>query len=253
MGDSAKGNMGFHSRTSLKARVLAEETATPLTAIASTSEGMTDAQLRDAMQKLEADPEDLALRATLLGHYLKLRNRTQSDIEARREQVLWMIQHRPAERLTGSPFCLIQPRFDPDGYSAGKQLWKKQADMPGASADVFGNAATFVMLQDAEAAEELLKRAEAAEPTDPRWPLDLAELYQLATRTQPGAKPRDKTDQSRKALIEYEKSLALAQDPEEHFYFLTRIPKTAFDAGDIVRAAEYATKLLAEAQHFEDD
>jgi tetratricopeptide (TPR) repeat protein len=197
--------------------------------------------------KVKADPDDAESRARLLGYYFLHQSSGRNIIEARREQILWMIRNRPADRFTGSPFCEIEPAIDPDGYVAAKELWKQQVEKPSLPTAVLEHAANFLSLQDPQAAEDLLKRAESAEPTDPQWPEDLAELL---SRPSPTIKPAEQLNRAHLVLTEYEKALALSKTPENRFYILTALPKAAFADGNNAKAADYAKQLLAQAQNF---
>jgi hypothetical protein len=135
---------------------------------------------------LAGHPDDLDMRARLLGFYfraaLKLAG-PEATIAARRRHVLWLIEHHPASEAAGLPQATIDPAghrlADKDGYGQAAKLWIEQAQRHGSDVAVLGNAARFFMLPDKARAEALLKQAQRAAPDDSRWPGQLGYLYAL--------------------------------------------------------------------------
>jgi tetratricopeptide (TPR) repeat protein len=215
--------------------------------------GLSEAQANALEEKVKGEPDDADSRAQLLWYYFNKQITQPATIEARRAHVLWMIHNRPADHFTGSPPCSIEFEIDPVGYAAAKELWEQQAVNTPRSAAVLGNAAAFMRMHDPADAEDLLKRAESADPTDPHWPEDLAEFAELHLRLSSASQPGDPLDRARFVLGEYEKAYALSKTPEERFYHLTPLPKAAFACGDNAKATDYARQLLVQAENFKRD
>jgi beta-lactamase regulating signal transducer with metallopeptidase domain len=144
----------------------------------------------DQAAQLEADwrkaPEDLQKLETLLVFYRPdFSGRPVPDaaarIAARRQLILWLIEHHPENDLARSinARIFIEPSEwlrDPDGYAAAKALWLRQSDRLDASAAVLGNAATFLDVSDKPIAERLLLRAQAKDARG-EWTARLGALY----------------------------------------------------------------------------
>jgi tetratricopeptide (TPR) repeat protein len=106
-------------------------------------------------------------------------------VAARRAHILWLIEHHPDSYLAGSVEARIfsrdlEPFFpgDPVGYAQAKAVWLSQANRPGASSVVLGNAAYFLEATDQPLAEDLLLRARVMDPTGP-WAARLGRFYAL--------------------------------------------------------------------------
>jgi tetratricopeptide (TPR) repeat protein len=106
---------------------------------------------------------------------------------------------------------------------------------------ILGNAAAYFLLFDRATAEDLLKKAQAIEPQNPRWSEQLGHLYALTAQSQPG------TNSAAKALAEFEKAQTQTGAPAPEFYKLVDLAKMAFSAGDMEKARTYATELLRQA------
>jgi tetratricopeptide (TPR) repeat protein len=214
----------------------------------SKSDHLTAAEAQALEAKIKANPDDAQLRAQLLGYYFFLQTPTASAIVARQEQILWMIRNHADDRFAGSPFCGIDPATDPDGYVAAKELWKQQAEKPLRAVAVVENEFRFLMVPDPELAEELVKRAATADPNNPLWHENLAEIYSSPA---PTTKPAEEA--GRNALAEMEKAYVLTKAPDNRFYILTDLPTAAMACGDNVKTTDYAKQLLAQAPRFKHD
>ncbi len=135
---------------------------------------------------LKSNPDDLSARTRLLGYYIGPSIRLSGPavtIEARRRHILWIIQNRPEAEVAGLPEATIDPLGHPladkEGYRQARALWLEQAEKYKSNTSVLGNAAKFFQLHDKELAEDLLKRAQALDPSNPVWPARLGYLYGL--------------------------------------------------------------------------
>jgi hypothetical protein len=228
----------------------ASSSAAPINFDFRKSSALTDAEAHALEDSIKANPEDAASRAILLGYYFIHQSSQRGDVDARRDQILWMVGNRPADHFSGTPFCQIVPTTDPEGYAAARTLWRQQTEKFSQSAAVLANAAECLSLQDAGAATELYKRAEMVDPNNPDWPQDLAYLY---WRQEPATNPSDQLERRRKALAEFERCYALSTAPDDRFYSLTPLPNAAVDSGDNAKATAYAKQLLLQAESCKDD
>jgi hypothetical protein len=240
---------GAAAETPATAPVVKEIPAADLFATARSSFEMAAPDVQALEERLKANPEDAVTRAGLLGHLMGQQFNS-AVFPERRALILWMIRNRPADSLSGSPYCQITPMVDPEGYVAAEVAWKQLAANASASPAVLGNAADFLSYNDPAASAKLLRRAESADPENWHWPRQLADLQ---THLMSTARPVDHGELARFALAEYEKALSLCKTPWDRFLRLEPLPNAAFDCGDDVKAAKYAKQLLAEAENFKSD
>ena len=80
---------------------------------------------------------------------------------------------------------LVDPVGDPDGYAQGKDLWLAQVAKMTQSAPVLANAGRYFQTTDPRQAQDFFQKAIAADPTNPVWPNDLANLYVEALHRAP--------------------------------------------------------------------
>lgn len=195
------------------------------------------AQLEDHLSK---EPGDMEARTKLLGYYQMRRFGPDGNPTKRNENILWIIQHHPEAEIAGLPQTFIDPKLDASGYEQAKTAWLDAVKQHPQNASVLGNAAHFFLISEHKQAEELLEKAIQAAPDDPKWADKLAEVHTLA-----GA---DKSaDEGRKALEQLERAQKLDNRPLSRFYRLDKLAKAAYAAGDLQKASQYASDLLAQA------
>ena len=127
---------------------------------------------------------------------------------------------------------------DPALYAQHKAQWLARVEAMPQNVDVLEGAADFFIILDRPLAKDLLERARALEPDNPRWVEKLAQLHRL------NAARGDETE-ARLALTEMERAYAMPLASRSTL--LTSLPAAAFDAGDIPKARAYAEQLLNEA------
>lgn len=197
-------------------------------------------------------PDNFAARKTLIEYYFvaKLGTDDPKLEERRQEHVFWLIEHRPESMIAGSPEAGILP-FDSsgntEGYQHGKELWLDQVNQHPDKPQILKNAARFVLLWDRKLARELLEKALLIDPNDPDASSALAQSYQLDSMS--AKSPKEKAAFAEKALSAGEKGLQNA-DKENKFYELEKLAPSAFEAGDMAKAEQYATELLQMAPEF---
>lgn len=114
----------------------------------------------EVLKSLEAAPENINARATLLAYYAygKL-PKTQELRQARLEQIAWLVQNAPESALWASPLLQInaqgEPLRDPSGYARVRELWLKQASSNREDDEIIGHAADFLKIADPEKSLEL--------------------------------------------------------------------------------------------------
>jgi len=203
--------------------------------------------VEDAQQleeTLKHKPEDLSIRAQLLGYYSSRHLRSEWIDGIAEREVLWVIEHHPEARLAGLPYAQFDANSNPSAYQAGATLWKQQVSVRTNEAPVLRNAANYFLLQDPTFAEELLKKGAALEPQNPEWPSALGHLYLLGVRSKTTEEAKRATAA---ALDQYERAYALTPEAYKS-YLLTDLAKTSFEVGDTSKARMYAEKMLQEAQ-----
>jgi hypothetical protein len=107
---------------------------------------LTAAEAHALGEIAKTNPDDVRIRAGLLGYFFFQQGNDPDSIVARRDLILWMIRNHADDRFAGSPYCRIDPRIDREGYIAGKELWRQQIDKSPQSAAVIENAALFLTL-----------------------------------------------------------------------------------------------------------
>ena len=198
---------------------------------------------------LQAAPEDLSIRAKLIGYYCGQFGQRQAR-QACQLHVLWVIRNHPEAELAGTHyFCLLQP-LDGEACEQAAKLWKQQTARHPTDPSVLGNAAAFFLLGDATLTEELLKKGEALEPANPRWPERLGQVYSLYPQpaSEPHAARRDAD-----ALAAYERAYARTAGDLPKSYLLSYLAASAFDAGSLDKAKAYAELALDAARRWPSD
>src|ERR1035438_9721575 len=133
-------------------------------------------------ETLKHKPEDLSIRARLLGYYSSRHLRSEWNDGIAEREVLWLIDHPREARLAALPYAQFDPNSNASAYQDGATLWKKEVSIHTNEAPVLRNAANYFLLHDRPIAEDLLKKGAALEPQNPEWPSALAHLYLLGSR-----------------------------------------------------------------------
>ena len=218
-----------------------------------TFEGKTTAKDAAALEEgLRTKPDNQAAREKLIDYYFRegIRSRTSEPEEKREEHVFWLIEHHPESEFAGSPEAGILPMGftgSIEGYQRGKQLWLEAVVQHADDAAVLRNAAQFLNLVDAKVARNLLEKTLALQPNDAEASSMLAESYEHERMR--ADSPEEKEELSRKAVSIRERGLESA-DAEQRFYELADLATSAYEAGDTVKAQQYAFELLASADSF---
>ncbi|MFI5166642.1 MAG: tetratricopeptide repeat protein [Thermoanaerobaculales bacterium] len=205
------------------------------------------AQALEAALKLA--PDDLSIRTKLMGYYWG-QFRSTSARRARQQHVFWVIQNHPEAAIAGVPEGTLDPHLDGEAYEQAAALWKQQVAGHPADPAILGNAAAFFLLYDATLAENLLKKGEALEPANPRWPQRLGQLYSLHSHA---AGEPDASKRVADALAAYERAYARTAGDLSKSYLLPSLAAAAFDAGSMDKAKSYADFALDAAKRWPSD
>ena len=127
---------------------------------------LTDAQAPEMESELAAQPDNLDLRAQLLGYYGKRQYDKNADNTARNAHILWLIANRPDAPIAGLPCAQIDLPLNADAYAQAKNLWLEQAARHPEKVAVLNNAAHFFTQSDRDIADELFGKAQALEPEE---------------------------------------------------------------------------------------
>ena len=199
----------------------------------------TAQEIQEVEEAVKADPEDVRSRVQLIAYYGFRSDDSEPARASYLTHMLWLIEHHPDGDYFLRPLPFLS-KTDPAGAQELRALWMKQIEVHPGNAMILGNAANFYLLVDRSLAEDLLKRAEAADPQNPRWVLALAQLYALRMHRGPEARHAGQL-----ALAEMEKLPPVS--PTGEYSNLDSLAKMAFAAGDLVKATKYAEALLKEA------
>jgi tetratricopeptide (TPR) repeat protein len=160
-----------------------------------------------------------------------------------REHVLWVIKNAPETEVAANPYCRIDRITDREGYAQGKQLWQEQVESHPDTVQILDHAAQFFVLGDKELAESYLKRAQQLDPANARWSERLGQLYSL----------RGGTADAASSFSEYEKAQTADTSGMTRYYRLASLSKSAYAAGEIDKASQYATELLQLVEQYPRD
>jgi hypothetical protein len=157
-------------------------------------------------ETLKHSPEDLAIRAKLLGYYSSPHLRSEWINGIRQREILWIIEHHPEARLAGLPYTWLDPILDSTTYQDGAKLWKQQVSNHTNEPPVLRNAANFFQIHDRPLTENLLKKGAALEPKNPEWPNALGHLYLLGASSKT---PEEAKSAAVSALDQYKRAFVL--------------------------------------------
>ena len=206
-----------------------------------TGRGLNSEQVASLEENLLIDPNDMTSRMQLLGYYGPPRSLSDDPAKAaKRRHVLWFTRNAADSEVLGHPEARIDHIFDSEGYSEAKKAWMEQLEGEPENATRLGNAADFFLFGDRRTSIELLKRSQALDPSNPKWPKELGHTYGLAAHLGSGA-----IDQkiSEMELEQLEKAYALS-DESGRDSLLEDLAKAAFAADQLDKGRRYAELML---------
>ncbi len=223
---------------------------------------LPDAKATDLESQVTGSNDELALRLLLIGYYFLGQRHSKAAEAARLSHILWLIEHAPAFKTVGTPYCFVFSKSDPEGYERAKQLWLSRIQTCPRDTAILANAAQFFTLNDTTLSEKLLTQGEALEPENPHWPEQLGRLYSLKSR---GCNEQD-TTLAAKSFAAYENAEQVRSSQEapkdkddddearailSRLHALPALARSAFDACEFEQAANYASELLEMANNTE--
>jgi hypothetical protein len=200
-------------------------------------------------RKLEEDvnarPNDLTERSKLLGYYFHRCHSFEKARVSRQQHLLWLIRNHPEAPILRTAFAILDPDLDGAAYEEGKKAWLEQVARRPKNTSILGGAAGYLLVYDAATAERLYKRAEAAAPRNHEWPEHLGRLYEMKLASKRGT---DRVEIAMDSMDAYERSLQRINDDQQREAVLCRVAIVAFEAGEVVKADDYAIRLLRQAE-----
>jgi hypothetical protein len=216
---------------------------------------------------LEDTPEDLDVRARLIGHYhargaeefaaapigqmaTTWGGQLPSKL-AKAAHVLWLAEHAPRAPLARHEAARLG-RHETAYYQAAA-IWRRHAESGPPDATLIAHAIAFFRFNNDSLVETLLARAEAAFPDDPRWRALRREqrAHELASfHRQPEGSGHD-LPRAEQALAEMEALLRDLEPDNVHVPMLREAAaQLSLRLGRLDRARRHAEMLLAlEAGH----
>jgi hypothetical protein len=207
----------------------------------------TKLSVEDAQQleeTLKHTPEDLSIRAKLLGYYSSRHQHSEWIDGIREREVLWLIEHHPEARLAGLPYAQFNANSNPSAYEEGAKLWKQQIAVRSNEPPVLRNAANYFLLSDHPLAKVLFEKCAVLDPWNPEWHSMLGALYSVDFT---GKKSPEAKIAAAAALDQYERAYALTAN-EYKSYLLDDMTRCAFAADETNKARMYAEQSLQAAQ-----
>jgi len=194
--------------------------------------------------QVKAAPGDVEARTRLLGYYMQRAFSSPEARAARQQHILWLIRNRPDAAVLDTPFARLDRIMDGSAYEDGKKAWLEQVERQPQDAALLGRAAGYLQLHDSAMAEDLYRRAEAAEPQNAQWSAELGHLYQRGISRETGEVRETK---AKAALAAYEQSLQRVKEEEvvDRRSLLSDAARMALEVGDLAKASGYADELLA--------
>ena len=148
---------------------------------------LTLEQVAELERVVAANPDDLRATEKLITFYSQRGQKLMGWNEmlaARRPHILRMIAQHPESGLVRWPYVR---RLDPDGYDQARALWLAHTERPDVSTHVLSEAATFFERSEKPLAEQLLLRAQAADPDGPTPRVAVSGVYRLPWARRLGA------------------------------------------------------------------
>lgn len=139
------------------------------------AKNFTPEQAANKLASLKANPDDNRAYIQLMRYY-----QFHSDLKGKDALTLWYIEHAP-DTMHVWPGN-IDPELDRAAYDQGKRLWLANTKKPGAKAEIYQRAGSFLKGPDMPLAEEILLAGRAAYPEDLLLARLLGQHYASALR-----------------------------------------------------------------------
>ena len=203
---------------------------------------VSDDEVKQLQEKIDLDSKDIESRIVLMSYCYRKSILDKTFREPHLQQVYWFIENYPESDTAGSHSARIDAIMNPQGFVKGMDLWEKAMQANPSSVPVLVNASRYFMFPDKAKSEALLKQAQEMEPNNVDLMTKLAHLYSLSViseRTKDGCR-----EVSKKSLELFEKAILLESDSPNRTNLVVSAAKTAFDAGELEKAWQFAEQLL---------
>lgn len=207
--------------------------------MANQGQAMTLQEVAAAEAHVAENPTDVDTRYKLLGFYKT--HTGASVVETKRAHLSWMIKNRPEDAILATPYGDVMMPLEQDTYELCRRLWDEQIAAHPKSATILSNAARFEMRKDRERVTELLSRARALEPANPKWTRSLAGVYEFRVL-------QESRDSDRKMVYETYSDLYKMVDEDERLQLLPKMAMVSFNAEVYDEATAWAAKALASVE-----
>jgi tetratricopeptide (TPR) repeat protein len=210
-----------------------------------TSAGMAlSATETEALEaSLAQTPDDLITRVKLLGRYNGDRFHDDAVKQKRNGIILWIIRNKPESPVNALPYCELYPYIDGASvYAEARTLWLEKTGEGSTDTAIIWNAAAFLFQDDETACISLLRKGQALEPKNPRWPEKIA-FRHLINATHARDKAQSYTKASL-ALKEYEAALKLTPLKYNQVLLYDELGILYFLIGRDDKATKYANGLI---------
>jgi hypothetical protein len=202
--------------------------------------GLSDEQARAIEDHLKTVPEDVESRVKLIGYYSGIPKHP-GVTGAFQAHVLWLIEHEPRNPVFSTPQATLNRWQHGDAHARAKAHWGQQVEANPKDPVILENAAEFLLLEESDEAEALLKRCRQLEPRNSAWPGKLGRLLQARANRAAGD---DRKKLAGQALEELERSCELTPSKSRGAGDLSILARSAFEAGEYEKAKGYARDLL---------
>ncbi|MCW3100013.1 MAG: hypothetical protein JWL77_5631 [Chthonomonadaceae bacterium] len=203
-------------------------------------------------RRLKQHPNDFDARERLIDYYTRVAPKTQATHTARVRHVLWIIQNQPASDFSRDANLNLIPGagIGEDDQQKAARIWKKQVSAHPRNARIIWNASNFFEVAELDYCIELLTQGQTLDPKDWRWPSKLASEYEYRMYQESG-KQRHET--AEKALASFERWYRVTSTVHENNSILPMLGESAFEAEEMDKARQYATKILRLSAQYDPD
>ncbi len=216
--------------------------------------GLVYTSVKDVIYNQFADLEDTSLQMQGLNMNPREVNRTIEDLKKRptsfkdhvllaayygdkqqnntNKYALWLIKHYPAAPI------FHDPEFVPPSH-AQEALWNKQLLKYPRNIKVMANAASCLQLNDASRSIAIYKKLMQLQPSNHKWPLDIARIIQYNVNPESGPSVAN-ANVAKHALKYAQMSFNLAKSNEDKLDVIDQLMMDAYYSQNYPLANEYA-------------
>jgi hypothetical protein len=152
-----------------------------------------------------------------------------------------LIENHPRDPLLATEYVRIDIHHQPIEYNMGKKRFLEQLAGHPDDLDLLANSANYFQLLDPALAVESLKKANAVEPANSFWPERLGHQYSLMRMSTQSAAPQ--REFALNGFTAFERAYEIGSDFTKK-RLLPYLAKSAFAAGDLEKAGDYARASL---------